>query len=378
MNRVSKPRTRARRGLLPWWCGAAVGVALAGVALVGGPTAVAAPDESGSTHTTYVVRVVEVTGDEKKTERFTMEVFELPAEKKQRQIVFVAYTDPEEDPVSGLPIGGVQLRKNNKINPSICHPMKRSPMDAILTLVQSRTTVPAARLESAGTGTGAIDLRDVRLDKRIPVQYETKLVGEPAEGEAQKVEYRVSLGEDPVVGDFGSMRVEVHEVKQRMLFAGVGGRILEGSWDYRTETTFNGRMKTINSRLVEMKETSHRVMPRAEGVGVWDEYQDLLPLARAVLPGHVADVKKSDIEDILADYERDYPKGLLQPAVAPLQVALDEKLVAMSKPLDPDERAKELMGKKAPDFTLKDLEGNEITMSKLKGRVVLVSFWAWA
>jgi len=33
-------------------------------------------------------------------------------------------------------------------------------------------------------------------------------------------------------------------------------------------------------------------------------------------------------------------------------------------------------GKPAPDFTLKDLSGNPVTLSSLKGKVVLVNFWA--
>jgi len=33
-------------------------------------------------------------------------------------------------------------------------------------------------------------------------------------------------------------------------------------------------------------------------------------------------------------------------------------------------------GKPAPDFTLKDLAGNPVQLSSLKGRVVLVNFWA--
>ena len=42
-----------------------------------------------------------------------------------------------------------------------------------------------------------------------------------------------------------------------------------------------------------------------------------------------------------------------------------------NKPLEPA-----VEGKPAPDFTLKDLAGNPVQLSTLKGKVVLVNFWA--
>jgi peroxiredoxin len=36
----------------------------------------------------------------------------------------------------------------------------------------------------------------------------------------------------------------------------------------------------------------------------------------------------------------------------------------------------ELIGKKAPDFTLKDLNDKTVSLSSLKGSVVLINFWA--
>ncbi|GER93051.1 thioredoxin [hot springs metagenome] len=35
-----------------------------------------------------------------------------------------------------------------------------------------------------------------------------------------------------------------------------------------------------------------------------------------------------------------------------------------------------LSGQKAPDFTLKDLNGNDVSLSLFKGKVVLLNFWA--
>lgn len=35
-----------------------------------------------------------------------------------------------------------------------------------------------------------------------------------------------------------------------------------------------------------------------------------------------------------------------------------------------------MIGQKAPDFTLKDLAGNNVSLSSFKGRVVLLNFWA--
>jgi len=50
----------------------------------------------------------------------------------------------------------------------------------------------------------------------------------------------------------------------------------------------------------------------------------------------------------------------------------------ISQPSGSDELSdelRELMGKPAPDFELKDLSGNIVKLSKLKGKVVLLNFW---
>lgn len=43
---------------------------------------------------------------------------------------------------------------------------------------------------------------------------------------------------------------------------------------------------------------------------------------------------------------------------------------------EPAAAAKAVEGAPAPDFTVKDLDGKDVTLSSLKGNVVLVNFWA--
>lgn len=47
-----------------------------------------------------------------------------------------------------------------------------------------------------------------------------------------------------------------------------------------------------------------------------------------------------------------------------------------SKPVDPSAAGGALIGQSVPDFSLKDIRGNTFRMSELKGKVVILDFWA--
>ena len=140
MNRASKPWVRVMRGAAAPWLvfGALLPILALAFALFAGSSAAAEDpsSDSGSTLSIYEVSVSQRNGRQTSEEKFTLEVFELPAEKKQRQIVFVAYSDPEGAALKGLPIGAVELRTKNKIRVSLTHPMERAPIDAVVSIVE--------------------------------------------------------------------------------------------------------------------------------------------------------------------------------------------------------------------------------------------------
>ncbi|MDP2599118.1 MAG: TlpA disulfide reductase family protein [Deltaproteobacteria bacterium] len=51
-------------------------------------------------------------------------------------------------------------------------------------------------------------------------------------------------------------------------------------------------------------------------------------------------------------------------------------LLAFGLTRNPRELPSAMIGKKAPDFALKNLEGKEVTLESLKGQNLLINFWA--
>lgn len=87
---------------------------------------------------------------------------------------------------------------------------------------------------------------------------------------------------------------------------------------------------------------------------------------KAIMNGHnseliVSDLKRSFIKLNGSD------KGLEQ-YIAPLQAAAYKKQIGMV--------AQTMINKPAPDFALKDIDGNTVSLASLKGKVVIVDFWA--
>ena len=92
-------------------------------------------------------------------------------------------------------------------------------------------------------------------------------------------------------------------------------------------------------------------------------------LTRAILDAPQSGVK---ITETLTDVQVDKP---IAPATFEYTPPAAARL--MVKFLSPEEAvAADFEGKPAPDFTLKDREGNDVSLASLKGKIVVLDFWA--
>ncbi|WP_420388500.1 peroxiredoxin family protein [Roseivirga sp.] len=64
-----------------------------------------------------------------------------------------------------------------------------------------------------------------------------------------------------------------------------------------------------------------------------------------------------------------------EPKVIVFEKASEEAKLAKIRMFENRKSADFMLNEKAPDFTLKDMDGNDVTLDDLKGEVVLLNFW---
>ena len=75
---------------------------------------------------------------------------------------------------------------------------------------------------------------------------------------------------------------------------------------------------------------------------------------------------------------KDHEKGPLGDVVKEVAGLLKASKKVAAQPLDPDVRARKMIGKPAPAFTLDDIDGNQVTLEDYKGKTLLLAFWGYS
>jgi cytochrome oxidase Cu insertion factor (SCO1/SenC/PrrC family) len=68
--------------------------------------------------------------------------------------------------------------------------------------------------------------------------------------------------------------------------------------------------------------------------------------------------------------------NVLDPAPTPCDTCPDKGQPTVTDTPTPSVPVAPVPGAQAPDFTLTDLDGDEVTLGELRGQVVLLNFWA--
>jgi thiol-disulfide isomerase/thioredoxin len=79
---------------------------------------------------------------------------------------------------------------------------------------------------------------------------------------------------------------------------------------------------------------------------------------------------------LAAELETSLASGKFAAEAAELRGRVDRMIRAQAEDEAREREANKLIGRPAPEFTGKDLDGNEVVLSKLRGKVVLLSLWA--
>ena len=75
---------------------------------------------------------------------------------------------------------------------------------------------------------------------------------------------------------------------------------------------------------------------------------------------------------------KDHEKGPLGEVVKEVAVLLKTSKRIASQPLDPDVRARKMIGQPAPAFTLEDIDGKEVSLEDYRGKTLMLAFWGYS
>ncbi len=365
---MSRPAFRHAR-----WLAAFCGAALLAPAASGGPND-ATP--STNTLTEYTLRLQSsvldaASGESSVTDhRFAAKVYEYAGKDQERRCVAVVLGDLAKS--GDIPIGAVDLEEPATVE--LEHPVGRVLSRGVVPILDP--AVPRDRISRLESGAEALDLPQLMLSQ-VPVTYETKR----REGESPGIDYWVRLEGSSFKHRVGTIDTTLNELEREFRFDAEGTRVVRLHATHAYDRTVgSSKVQTQERFTLEAEETARRALTDQEVARVREEYEYLTPVLDALLPGATHDLRRSKearkVEERLKGYPKRFREGVLAEALPELERGFQAVLDRLALPEDPEEVAKLMVGKPAPDFELKQLDGTPFRLAELKGKAVLLNFWA--
>ncbi len=317
----------------------------------GGATGISFAEESPVATATWEVR--EVKGDDESLYQITIYQVDSPGGTRW---IWRAVDEENGTYPGGFPIGSLRLAKRGKPRPELFDPLSPGVTQALIAI--------HAAVE-AQAGEGWADGNAVGIRRNLPV-IRTDVAAESGfilKGSLSVEEVEIRGGKKPL---------KLTSLEEELRYDEKGG-LTEAHWSARM--TRGGEKSP--GRELHLVRKAVALLEEEEGVEVQRGFEFLKPVVSVLRRG--MSLKAVELaEEMFKKQRKEFEKGPLGDVVKDVDVLLKEIRELAAQPLNPDERAKNLLGKPAPDFTLEDLDGEEINLSDYLGKTVLVAFWGYS
>ena len=287
--------------------------------------------------------------------KYTVTIYQVEAPGGTRWIWRAI--DPENGTYpGGFPIGSVRLQKRGKPRPELFDPLSPGVTQALIAIHAA-----VAAQEGDGWADGsAVGIRRNLPVKRRDVAVET---GFSLKGSLSVEKLEIRGGKKPLV--LTSLEEELHYDEK--------GGLTEAHW----VATMTRGGEAYPGRELHLVRKEVALLEEEEGKEVQRGFEFLKPVVSVLRKG-MSLVAVEMAEERFNKERKEFAKGPLGEVVKDVEGMLKEIREMASQPLDPDERAKKLLGKAAPDFTLEDLDGDEVKLSDYLGKTVMLAFWGYS
>lgn len=297
--------------------------------------------------------VKEIKGDEES--RYTVTIYQVEAPGGTRWIWRAI--DPENGTYpGGFPIGSVRLQKRGKPRPELFDPLSPGVTQALIAIHEA---------VAAQEGDGWADGNAVGIRRNLPVKRKDVAVetGFSLKGSLSVEDLEVRGGKKPLV---------LTSLEEELLYDEKGG-LTEARW----VATMTRGGAAYPGRELHLIRKEVAILEEEEGKEVQRGFEFLKPVVSVLRKG-MSLVAVEMAEERFNKDRKEFAKGPLGDVVKDVQGMLKEIREMASQPLDPDERANKLLGKAAPEFTLEDLDGDEVKLSDYLGKTVMLAFWGYS
>lgn len=292
------------------------------------------------------------------TVQYEVTIYQIPAPGGHRWVWRAVASDGSFP--GGFPIGSMLIQGTGKPRPELFDPLSPGVMEMLLSV------------HGAGgheNGLGWADGTPVGFRRQIPVERK-----EVTAADGMITQTGILAGGEIVVR--GGVRTLRMTEFTEILHMSAGGSLKSADW---VTTLIRGEDDNARTekRQLKVQRLEAGLIDAQESQEVQSGYEFLAPVVRVLRKGmSLAAVEIA--EKMFNEDRKDHEKGPLGDVVKEVAGLLKASKKIASQPLDPDVRARKMIGKPAPAFTLDDIDGNQVTLEDYKGKTLLLAFWGYS